>query len=343
MAVPTNDEITNATIITGPIVTQSTTGATGSSGEDLTAEASAPLGSTVWYQYTATSSGVIEFNTNGSNFDTTLQAFQATNGAAGPSYGNLTEIASNDDNGTGRDPSRIEFLASTVRFTATAGQTYYIQAGGRRDDVGGVESGSLVLNVLPTVGGPTNGDDNLTGTSGPDYVLLLAGNDTYSGGLGDDTVFGNQGNDVLFGNQGNDTLFGGQDQDTLYGGQGDDAVLGNLGNDVVLGNLGNDTLFGGQGSDTLYGGQGNDVLFGDFGNDVLSGDLGADRYVFGQNSGADLVLGFSQAQGDRLDLSGQTYTLASAGNGDALLTLSGGGTVQLAGVQAGSVSAGFFA
>ncbi|WP_373875419.1 hypothetical protein, partial [Methylobacterium trifolii] len=73
-----------------------------------------------------------------------------------------------------------------------------------------------------------------------------------------------------------------------------------------------------------------------------SGDLGADRYLFGRNSGVDLVLGFSQAQGDRLDFSGQTYALGSAANGDALFTLSGGGTVELAGVTQAQVGAGFF-
>ncbi|GJE59121.1 hypothetical protein MPOCJGCO_1208 [Methylobacterium trifolii] len=141
----------------------------------------------------------------------------------------------------------------------------------------------------------------------------------------------------------NDTFLAFGGNDTVSGGGGNDVLFGNQGDDVLFGNLGNDTLFGGQGADTLYGGQGNDLLFGDLGNDVLSGDLGADRYVFGQNSGIDLVLGFSQAQGDRLDLSGQSYTLGSAASGNALLTLSGGGTVELAGVQAGGVNASFFA
>ncbi|MFD0936681.1 calcium-binding protein [Methylobacterium trifolii] len=211
---------------------------------------------------------------------------------------------------------------------------------GTRYDISDVD-----LGILQDLGAPiaTQRNDVVTLGTLNDTFLAFGGNDTVSGGGGNDVLFGNQGDDVLFGNLGNDTLFGGQDRDTVYGGQNDDAVLGNLGDDVVLGNLGNDTLFGGQGADTLYGGQGNDLLFGDLGNDVLSGDLGADRYVFGQNSGIDLVVGFSQAQGDRLDLSGQSYTLGSAASGNALLTLSGGGTVELAGVQAGGVNASFFA
>ena len=220
--------------------------------------------------------------------------------------------------------------------------------------------------------GPTPYDDNLVGTDGADLISLLSGNDRYSGLRGNDTVFGNegsdtvfgnegndlllgnQGEDLLFGNQGNDTLFGGQGADTLFGGQDADLLLGNLGTDVLLGNLGNDTLYGGQGADTLYGGQGDDVLFGDLGNDVLYGDLGndvlaggagADRYVFNVNSGSDAVLGFNAAEGDRLDLRGQTYTFGTAadGSGSALLVLSGGGTIELAGITQAQVNASFFA
>ena len=202
---------------------------------------------------------------------------------------------------------------------------------------------ALDLAILQDIGAPvaTERADLVSLDSQNDTFFAYGGNDTVSGLGGNDVLFGNLGNDVLFGNLGNDTLYGGQGNDTVFGGQNDDAVLGNLGDDVVLGNLGNDGVFGGQGNDTLFGGQGNDLLSGDLGNDVLSGDLGADRYLFGAGSGADLILGFSQGQGDRLDFAGQTYTLGSAGNGDALLSLSGGGTVQLAGVTAAGLGAGF--
>ena len=200
----------------------------------------------------------------------------------------------------------------------------------------------------------TAGADLITGGPGNDTLAGLSGNDTLFGNEGADLLEGNQGADLLFGNQGSDTLFGGQDQDTLFGGQDADLLFGNLGADLLLGNLGMDTLYGGQGNDSLYGGQGDDVLFGDLGDDVLSGDLGndvlrggagADRYVFGVNSGADVVLGFSAAEGDRLDLSGQTYRfgVAADGSGSALLVLSGGGTIELAGITQAQVNAGFFA
>ena len=200
----------------------------------------------------------------------------------------------------------------------------------------------------------TSGADLINGGTGNDTLSGLSGNDTVFGKEGNDLIQGNQGEDLLFGNQGNDTLFGGQGQDTLFGGQDADLLFGNLGADLLMGNLGTDTLFGGQGNDSLYGGQGDDVLFGDLGDDVLSGDLGndvlrggagADRYVFNVNSGADVVLGFSAAEGDRLDLRGQTYTfgVAADGSGSALLVLSGGGTIELAGITQAQVNPGFFA
>ncbi|GJE61004.1 hypothetical protein MPOCJGCO_3123 [Methylobacterium trifolii] len=226
-------------------------------------------------------------------------------------------------------------------------------------------TGTIISDDIgpPRPTGPTPGDDNLTGTDGPDSISLLSGNDTYSGGLGNDTAFGNegddliqgnQGDDLLLGNMGNDTLYGGQGADTLYGGQNRDVLLGNQGSDVLFGNLGADTLYGGQGSDTLFGGQGNDVVYGDLGDDFLYGDLGddvltggqgADRYDFNPASGHDVILGFAQGEGDRIDLRGQSYSFGTAadGSGSALLVLSGGGTIELAGITEGQVNASFFA
>lgn len=212
--------------------------------------------------------------------------------------------------------------------------------GGSSDDGGGSGPSD------PSAGGAlagTEGDDSLVGTAGDDTILLLGGSDTYLGLAGNDSVFGNKGADVLFGNQGNDSLWGGQDSDTLYGGMDQDMLFGNLADDVLFGNKGADSLWGGQANDTLYGGQGNDVLYGDLGDDVLSGDLGADTYVFGSSSGRDLVLGFNQADGDRIDLQGQSYTVVTVQDGHARLMLSGGGMVDLSGVQAAQVNASFFA
>lgn len=202
----------------------------------------------------------------------------------------------------------------------------------------------------------------ITGNAGSNTVAGGIGNDTVAGGEGTDLIYGNQDADLIYGNQGADVLYGGQGDDRAFGGQGADRLFGNLGNDVLSGNVGDDIvygnqgvdivygnqgadiLFGGQGDDILYGGQGDDVLVGGIGNNTLMGGIGADRYVFGSNPGArDIILGFNQAEGDRLSFGGQTYTVGTAQNGDALLMLSGGGTVDLAGMRADQVSASYFA
>ncbi|MGU3537494.1 calcium-binding protein [Methylobacterium sp. A54F] len=209
-----------------------------------------------------------------------------------------------------------------------------------------VYAGQFAINVIFQNGSAIDGfatSDFIFGSGIGESIVAREGNDTVLGAGGDDLIFGNLGDDSLFGNLGLDTIYAGQGTDTVFGGQQDDLIFGNFGNDIVLGNIGTDSLFGGQGLDTLYGGQGDDFLSGDLGGDVLSGDLGADRYAFGLNSGPDLILGFSQAGGDRLLLNGQTYTVGTTTTGNALLTLSGGGTIELAGVRAAEVNAAFFA
>ncbi|MEE7479137.1 cellulase family glycosylhydrolase [Methylobacterium hispanicum] len=183
------------------------------------------------------------------------------------------------------------------------------------------------------------------------FIYGNLGDDTLTGGSGDDVLYGGQdqdlirvgmGRDLAYGNLGDDTLVGGSGNSTLYGGQGQDLISVEAGDDLVFGNLGNDTLVAGLGYGTLFGGQGDDVLSGGSGDSTLSGDLGADRYVFGQPAGTNRILGFNPTEGDRIDLQGQSYTVVVAANGDALLTLSGGGSVRLTGIRPAQVDASFF-
>jgi hypothetical protein len=46
--------------------------------------------------------------------------------------------------------------------------------------------------------------------------------------------------------------------------------------------------------------------------------LGGCVIQFGTSNGADLILGFSTAQGDKLDFGGQTYTVSDDGNNGTL-------------------------
>jgi Ca2+-binding RTX toxin-like protein len=87
------------------------------------------------------------------------------------------------------------------------------------------------------------------------------------------------------------------------------------------------------GQHTVYGGNGNDVLIGGVGDDFLVGGVDADTYVFGQNSGFDVVIGFDAESGDHLDLMGQNYVTVDDGFGSLLLQLSGGGEILLQGTN----------
>jgi Ca2+-binding RTX toxin-like protein len=225
---------------------------------------------------------------------------------------------------------------SVVIFDAFSGIVQDITPG--RESTGVFYLGENVADIF--VG--RSGGDYVEGFAGNDTLLGGAGNDVLSGGTDNDLIYGNQGADVIYGNLHDDALFGGQGNDTVYGGQGNDAVYGNLDNDIVYGNFGDELVSGGQGEDRLFGGQGNDTINGNLGNDTLFGNLGADRFVFSQGSGADVVMNFSAAEGDRLDVQGQTYGISTAASGWAFITLSGGGTIEMVGITPPQMDDAFF-
>lgn len=175
---------------------------------------------------------------------------------------------------------------------------------------------AILTEQTPTPGGigsgtpppaPTEGDDDLIGTTGSDEVDLLGGRDTFFGLEGDDTITGGFGNDRIDGGEDNDTIelgsgndhgWGGAGDDILYGGTGADQVNGNSGDDILYGGKGGDTIRGGKGedeihggrqSDEIYGGAQSDEIFGGVGHDLIYGEEGKDTIDGG--SGNDLIYG----------------------------------------------------
>jgi uncharacterized repeat protein (TIGR01451 family) len=98
------------------------------------------IGRTVWAIFTAPNTGIVVVDTEGSDYDTALAVY------TGDSLPGLIPIDCDDDGGTG--------LHSRISFTATAGATYRVQAGGYSG-----ETGSLRLNVSLTGQLPPNVTD----------------------------------------------------------------------------------------------------------------------------------------------------------------------------------------
>ncbi|HWH08641.1 MAG TPA: S8 family serine peptidase [Candidatus Thermoplasmatota archaeon] len=148
-----NDETNSSTSCSGPAnncfasptsvaagggsTSQSTTGATLETGEPRPC---ASIGGTVWFTWTPTASGTATIDTMGSGYDTALAVY------TGSSLGGLTTVGCNDDISSSD-------LDSRVSFTATAGVTYRIQAGGYNG-----ATGSLTLRVTAPAAcsGPAN-------------------------------------------------------------------------------------------------------------------------------------------------------------------------------------------
>jgi len=194
----------------------------------------------------------------------------------------------------------------------------------------------------PLAGALADTADRTDGSRFDDALMGMGGNDTLSGGDGADLLYGNLGDDVLWGNQGTDVVFGGQGADMVRGGLDGDALYGNMANDVVYGDDGNDTLFGGQGDDLLYGGFGADMLVGNLGNDALYGGAGADLFVLAGTQGADRILDFKAAEGDRLRVTVASQHAVSQGAEGAVVDFGGDNRVTLVGVSANTVTADLF-
>ncbi len=160
---PPNDNFANAAVLTGVSgqTTGTNVGATKESGEpDHTADNTGIT--SVWYSWTAPEKGAFYFDTHGSTFDTVLAVY------TGSSVNGLTQIARNDDDGSGiagnNDDNAIGNDNSSLAFRAEAGTRYYVAVDGWDGN-----SGEIILNWRKA--NPPANDDFanaavLTGVSG---------------------------------------------------------------------------------------------------------------------------------------------------------------------------------
>jgi hypothetical protein len=136
---PANDPFNGSQFIGGTSVSANGTNryATRQVGEPDHLPFSGSLGEhSVWYSWTAPSSGSVTLNTCTSSFDTTLAAY------TGSSFGTMSQVASDDDSCTSPDNE----AGSRLTFNAVAGTTYRIAVGG----FSSVSEGTFTLKVLDT-------------------------------------------------------------------------------------------------------------------------------------------------------------------------------------------------
>ncbi len=157
-----------------------------------------------------------------------------------------------DANGRTLADSWARFLVDTsaggptpiTRFRAPYTGTFHIQP--RTDEsVGDYTIAVSLAAAAPPwnpKAGPTDDDDLLVLTNGPDVVDGLDWNDIIYGLAGDDRLKGSHGSDALAGGKGNDTLDGGESNDYLLGDEGDDRMIGGPDLDEAWGGAGRDVF-----------------------------------------------------------------------------------------------------
>ena len=187
--------------------------------------------------------------------------------------------------------------------------------------------------------------DTLTGDERDNSLSGLDGNDIINGAAGDDIISGGRGGDIIDGGDGIDTLDYGGDTSGIdisletgaaAGGesQGDvfvnfENVIGGSGDDKILGSGGANSIWGGTGSDNIRSGSGADYIAGGGDRDFLRGGADADIFAYtalpdsGLDSEHDVILDFSQAEGDVIDLS--LLDAIAGGNDDAFALTGAGG------------------
>ena len=258
----------------------------------------------IWYEYTATCTGVATFDFCDSNYDTRVAAYLIDEDEC---PGDLLEC--NDDSCG---------LQSEMTLDVVQGESYLIRVGGFNGEGTGTMTITCAGDSTPVHVGMGDGVMIVDGTQAPDMItisqvsdmLQIVVNDelidtvplsevdciilngyggadliqvdalvltVINGGFGADMIVGGNLAGMLFGGPGPDLIVGGRADDFINAGKGNDTVFGVLGDDEIIGGSGDDILNGGFGDDQLRGGLGADVLNGQNGEDVLVGNVGADE------------------------------------------------------------------
>lgn len=213
--------------------------------------------------------------------------------------------------GQGSQPNWIVEMGDDVLAAAQADGFEFSGSAGRDIFAPGADATPLFASgVLRGFAGDDEltaqaGGGELYGGQGDDVLSARGGVNAAWGGAGDDHIdfaglnadqsaFGGRGHDTVTGGDGDDLIKGGGGRDHLTGGDGADTIKGGGGADRLIGGAGADRLIGNAGRDLLKGGYGDDLIEGGAGDDKLRGGAGADVFIFGPNSGDDVLTDFGK-------------------------------------------------
>ena len=331
-----NNHFGGAELISGAsgTVAGSNPNTSGETGEQSNFAGSTPIQS-VWFAWTAPSTGIATFDTCTSGFDSTLAAY------TGSAVSSLTKIVGNDDGCSGGSKG------SRVSFGAASGTNYLISVDGFDVETGTFTlqwslAAGFQLNVATVGSGNVAGEGidcgadcveiyksgasvTLSATPGPGFTFTGWSGDCT--GLGTCSVTMSQARTVTA-NFAPDslgcTIFGTAASDVLVGTSGADTICGFGGNDYLRGDDGADVLLPGGGDDVVDGGGSTDTIsYADVSGPVTI-DLAAKT---GTGAGSDKVSGVESAvgtdAGDTL-IGNSNRNVLSGGLGADILRGSGG-------------------
>ena len=296
----------------------------GGSGTDTVSYASANSAVTVSL---ALSGGEQQF-TGGGGIDTLIDIENLIGSSfkdvlTGDAGANVLNGGARNDNlngGAGNDTLNGGAGIDTANYsTASAGVSLNLGFAAAQNTGG--SGNDAPISIENVIGSAFN--DTLAGTDAVNVFTGLGGNDTLVGRGGNDTLNGGAGTDIAHyagstagvtvnlaagvatGGWGTDTLIS---IETVIGTAFNDVLTGDSGANLLAGLGGNDVLDGGGGNDNLSGAHGADILIGGLGKDGLLGGNDADRFDFNSLSETlpatrDVIIDFSRAQGDKIDLS----------------------------------------
>ena len=219
---------------------------------------------------------------------------------------------------------------------------------------------SLALATAQNTGGggqdTLNGVENLTGSAFGDTLTGSAASNVLDGGKGGDIMAGGLGNDTYrvddAGDRARENAAAGRDlvqasvtftlaanvENLTQTGTAAINASGNGMANVLRGNAAANVLSGGGDVDQLFGGAGGDTLIGGAARDLLTGGLGADTFRFGNGdfgglstSSADMIVDFSHAEGDKINLAAVDANTTNGTGNDAFAFIGSDAFGQIAG------------